>query len=171
MTQSGRCRCWRYGRSGTFAGHGPFSVGVTTRLSALPTWKHQAEFLDAQASFDLEALLRWRYSVRLDGPVLAGVLVVTSVAMAKTLSDATSQIDLSASLLERLETGPDTDADVACSLMEDIKASTRTPTWHADLRHIETLFPPDSLLAFGPAPHWSISLSAVDTADALSEDT
>ena len=112
-----------FGGSETFAGHGPFSVGVTTRLSALPTWKHQADFLFVQASFDLEALLRWRDLLRFDGRVFAGVLVVASVAMAKTLRDATSQIDLPASLLERLETDPDAGVDVACSLMDDVKAS------------------------------------------------
>lgn len=112
-----------FGASETFAGHGPFAVGVTTRLSALPTWKRQADFLFVQASFDLGVLLRWRDSLRFDGPVFAGVLVVASVGMAKTLNDATSQIDLPASLLERLETDPDAGVDLACSLMEDIKAS------------------------------------------------
>jgi 5,10-methylenetetrahydrofolate reductase len=112
-----------FGGSETFAGRGPFQVGVTTRLSALPTWKRQADFLFVQASFDLEPLLRWRDSLRFDGPVFAGVLVVASVGMAKTLSGATSQIDLPDSLLDRLETHPDAGVDVACSLMEDLKAS------------------------------------------------
>lgn len=112
-----------FGGSQAFAGHGPFSVGVTTRLSTVPTWKQQADFLFVQASFDLDALLRWRDSLHFDGPVFAGVLVVASVGMAKTLTEATNQIDLPASLLDRLETDPDVGVDVACSLMEDIKSS------------------------------------------------
>jgi methylenetetrahydrofolate reductase (NADPH) len=112
-----------FGGSETFAGHGPFSVGVTTRLSAVPPWKQEADFLFVQASFDLEALLRWRDSLRFDGTVFAGVLVVASLGMAKTLTEATSQIDLPPSLLERFETNPDAGVDAACSLMEEIKSS------------------------------------------------
>jgi 5,10-methylenetetrahydrofolate reductase len=112
-----------FGSSETFAGHGPFSVGVTTRLSAVPAWKQQADFLFVQASFDLDALLRWRGSLRFDGHVFAGVLVVPSVGMAKTLAEATNQIDLPATLLDRLETDPDAGVETACSLMEGIKAS------------------------------------------------
>ena len=112
-----------FGGSETFAGHGPFSVGVTTRLATVPAWKQQADFLFVQASFDLDALLRWRDSLRFDGPVFAGILVVASVGMAKTLTEATNQIDLPATLLDRLGTDPDAGLDTACSLMQDIKAS------------------------------------------------
>jgi 5,10-methylenetetrahydrofolate reductase len=112
-----------FGGSGTFTGHGPFSVGVTTRLSPVPNWKHRADFLFVQASFDFAALLRWRDALRFDGPVFAGVLVVASVGMAKTLTKATNEIDLPATLLDRLEADPDAGVEVACSLMEDIKAS------------------------------------------------
>jgi 5,10-methylenetetrahydrofolate reductase len=112
-----------FGDAVTSAGHGPFTVGVTTRLSTIPAWKQQADFLTVQASFDLDALLRWRGSVRFDGPVFAGVLVVASVGMAKTVTEATNQIALPASLLNRLEVDPDAGIELACSLMEDIKAS------------------------------------------------
>jgi 5,10-methylenetetrahydrofolate reductase len=43
--------------------------------------------------------------------------------MAKTLTEATNEIDLPATLLDRLEADPDAGVGVACSLMEDIKAS------------------------------------------------
>src|ERR1700678_1525677 len=33
-----------FGGSEIFADHGPFSVGVTTRLAPLPSWKEQADF-------------------------------------------------------------------------------------------------------------------------------
>ena len=68
-------------------------------------------------------LLGWRGSLRFNGPMFGGVLVVVRLGMAETLSEATSQIDLPASLLERLETDPDAGVDVACSLMEDLAAS------------------------------------------------
>lgn len=112
-----------FGGSETFAGHRPFSVGVATRLTKLPAWKQDADFLFVQASFDLDALLRWRDSIRFDGPVYAGVLVVASVGMAKTLTQATNQIDLPPALLHRLDTDPDAGVDTACQLMEDIRAN------------------------------------------------
>ncbi|MGH9120886.1 MAG: methylenetetrahydrofolate reductase [Acidimicrobiales bacterium] len=112
-----------FGSSQTFGGHGPFSVGVTTRLSTLPTWKQQADFLLVQASFDLDALLRWRDSLHFDGPVFAGVLVVASVGMSKTLAEATNQIDLPGTLLDQLDTDPDAGVEMACSLMHQIKDS------------------------------------------------
>jgi 5,10-methylenetetrahydrofolate reductase len=112
-----------YGGSQTFSGHGHFSVGVTARLSALPDWKRQADFLFVQATFDLAGLLRWRETLRFEGPVYAGVLVVASVNMAKTLSEATDQIDLPSELLNRLETDRDAGVEVACGLMDDLRAS------------------------------------------------
>jgi 5,10-methylenetetrahydrofolate reductase len=112
-----------FGASETFTGHGPFAVGVTTRLAPLPGWKQQADFLFVQASFDLSALLRWRESLQFDGQVFAGVLVVASAGMAKTLAEATNQIDMPRALLDRLEDDRDAGVDLACSLMAEIRDS------------------------------------------------
>lgn len=112
-----------FGSSDLFRGRDSFSVGVTTRLSAVPPWKQEADFLLVQAGFDVDALLRWRDSQPFDGPVFAGVLVVASPAMAKTLAEATSQIQLPSSLVRRLDSDPDAGVAVACQLVEDISAS------------------------------------------------
>jgi 5,10-methylenetetrahydrofolate reductase len=112
-----------FGTSEAFRDCGSFSVGVTSRLGELPAWKHAADFLFVQASFDLEALLRWRDALRFDGPVYAGVLVVASPRMAKTLTEATKQIELPSSLLHQLETDSDAGVEVACTLVEDIADS------------------------------------------------
>ena len=96
-----------FGSSETFSGHGPFRVGVTSRLAPLPAWKQGADFLFVQASFDVERLLQWRESVRFEGQVFAGVLVVASAGMAKTLAEATSQIELPDGLLEALDADHD----------------------------------------------------------------
>ncbi|HVA10374.1 MAG TPA: methylenetetrahydrofolate reductase [Acidimicrobiales bacterium] len=112
-----------FGGSETFSGHGPFNVGVTTRLAPLPDWKREADFLFIQASFNLESLLRWRESVSFDGKIFAGVLVVASHGMAKTLAEATNQIELPETLLDELAGDHDAGVDKACSLMAEIKAS------------------------------------------------
>ena len=112
-----------FGSSETFSGHGPFGVGVTTRLAPLPEWKREADFLFVQASFDLEGLLRWRESLNFDNKIFAGVLVVASQVMAKTMAAATSQIDLPETLFDELAEDPDAGVDRSCSLMAQIKAS------------------------------------------------
>ena len=112
-----------FGDSEAFSGHGPFSVGVTTRLAPLPEWKQEADFLFVQASFDLEGLLRWRESLNFAGKVFAGVLVVASQGMAKTLAEATVQIKPPEALLYELAQDPEAGVDRACSLMAEIKAS------------------------------------------------
>jgi 5,10-methylenetetrahydrofolate reductase len=112
-----------FGGSELFSGHGPFRVGVTTRLAPLPRWKQEADFLFVQASFDLGALLRWRDALDFGGKVFAGVLVVASTGMAKTLAETTGQIELPEDLLDQLSSNPDAGVDRCCSLMEDIKAS------------------------------------------------
>jgi hypothetical protein len=43
-----------------FAGVSPFRVGVAAALRPLPHWKRAADFIFAQVSFSVEALLRWR---------------------------------------------------------------------------------------------------------------
>jgi methylenetetrahydrofolate reductase (NADPH) len=112
-----------FGGSEIFADHGPFSVGVTTRLAPLPSWKEQADFLFVQASFDLGSLLRWRESLRFDGQVFAGVLVLASIGMAKTLMEATSQIEVPNTLLGELGSDRDAGVEAACTLMGEIRSS------------------------------------------------
>jgi methylenetetrahydrofolate reductase (NADPH) len=112
-----------FGASDSFACHGPFSVGVTSRTVPLPDWKRQADFLLVQASFDLDGLLRWRESLRFDGKVLAGVLVIASAAMAKQLAEATSEIRVPEQLIDELARNPDAGVDRACSVMAEIESS------------------------------------------------
>ncbi len=92
-------------RGGSSSDHSPAT------LAALPAWKREADFLFVQASFDIEQLLRWRESVSFDGNVFAGVLVMASAGMAKTLAQATSQIEVPEALLEELEKDPEAGID------------------------------------------------------------
>ncbi len=112
-----------FGASETFAGHPPFRIGMTSRLGSLPAWKREADFLIVQASFDIDRLLRWRDTVAFDGPVLAGVLVVASPAMAKALAETTAEIEIPTQLLEDLTRNADAGVDFACHLMDGIRRS------------------------------------------------
>lgn len=112
-----------FGSSETFSGHGPFTVGVTSRLMPLPDWKRQADFLFVQASFNLESLVTWRKSLDFDGKVFAGVIVLASATMAKALVETTGQIDLPAGLLEELDRNRNAGVERACALMGKIKGT------------------------------------------------
>ena len=69
-----------------------FRLGVSTRLTALPTWKREADFLFVQVSFSLDHLLAWRRDTDFDGPVYAGVLVVPSPGTARKLTAQVPQL-------------------------------------------------------------------------------
>jgi 5,10-methylenetetrahydrofolate reductase len=112
-----------FGSSETFSGHGPFAVGVTSRLAPLPAWKQDADFVFVQASFDLDRLLQWRESLKFDGKVFAGVLVIPSRRMAKSLMEATGEVDLPDALLSDLDVDSDAGEERACSLMAQVRSS------------------------------------------------
>lgn len=76
-----------------------------------------------QATFDLKSLLRWRDTFAFEGPVYAGVLVVASAPMAKTLQAATRQISVPDALIDKLDEDRDAGIDAACTLLETIEDS------------------------------------------------
>jgi methylenetetrahydrofolate reductase (NADPH) len=79
-----------------FAGCRPFRVGVTSGLRPVPAWKSAADFTFVQVSFSVDALLRWRESASLPGPVYAGVMVLASAGMARNLASTIPDIDIPA---------------------------------------------------------------------------
>src|ERR1700733_8830151 len=82
---------------------GRFRLGVASGLQRLPAWKRDADFLLAQVTFSLEDLLEWRGSVRFDGPVYAGVMVISSAPMARKLSSEIPQLAVPGPIIERIE--------------------------------------------------------------------
>jgi 5,10-methylenetetrahydrofolate reductase len=110
-----------YDASPVFAGRSPLTLGVTSRLAPLPTWKRDADFVFVQAGFDLQALRRWSDSLIFGGRVYAGLLVVASLAMTKTLAEATGQMTIAGALLKALDTDPNASVDTACNLRADLR--------------------------------------------------
>jgi methylenetetrahydrofolate reductase (NADPH) len=97
-----------------FAGRGSFRVGASAGLRAVPSWKRSADFLFAQVTFSLDALLRWRDAHPVDVPVYAGVMVIASERHARTLSAAIPDIDVPASLVDRVATDRLAGVEAAC---------------------------------------------------------
>jgi methylenetetrahydrofolate reductase (NADPH) len=110
----------RFGSQSVFDGT-TFQVGVTSRLGPLPDWKAAADYLFVQATFDVDALVAWRNRLAFVGPVYAGVLVLASAAMAKTVAVATDQIRVPTTLVDRLEDDRDAGVDAACDLVDQIR--------------------------------------------------
>jgi methylenetetrahydrofolate reductase (NADPH) len=112
-----------FGQSDVFDGHRRFRLGVTSRFDPLPSFKLEADFVFAQVSYSIDDLLRWRDSLRFDGMVYAGVMVVASAAMAKRLSAGNAQLAVPASIVEQIERDGNRGVALACELVEAVRAS------------------------------------------------
>jgi methylenetetrahydrofolate reductase (NADPH) len=101
----------------------PFRVGVAAGTRRFPAWKAAADFVFAQVSFSVEALLRWRESVSLSVPVYAGVLVLASETMAHRLAATIPDIDIPASLVSAVAADRNAGVDAACEQILAIRDS------------------------------------------------
>ena len=101
----------------------PFRLGVASGLQRLPAWKRDADFLLAQVSFSLDNLFEWRASVRFDGPVYAGVMVIPSASMARKLSSEIPQLAVPRPIIDRIEQDRRAGVEIACELVTAIRDS------------------------------------------------
>jgi 5,10-methylenetetrahydrofolate reductase len=104
-------------------GSTPLRVGVSTRLTALPAWKREADFLFVQVSFSVEALLEWRAELDFDGPVFAGVIAPASATMARKLSSDIRELAIPDTLVDALDADPNAGVDFACEMVDDVRES------------------------------------------------
>src|SRR5262249_4094859 len=108
---------------GAFEGVGTFRMGVVSGLRPMPAWKRSADFVFAQMSFSVEAMLRWRDAVSLDAPVYAGVMVLASAAMARRLASAIPDIEIAGELVDRVTADHRFGVDAACEQIERLRDS------------------------------------------------
>lgn len=103
--------------------HGPFRIGVTSRLDELPTWKGEADFVMAQVGYDLPRLVTWREGLDFSGQVYAGVMVVASAGMARKLNATIPQLAIPDTLVGLVEGDRDAGVEFACDLVRGIRDS------------------------------------------------
>jgi methylenetetrahydrofolate reductase (NADPH) len=111
------------GSDEAFAGVPPFRVGAAAALRTLPAWKRSADFLFAQVSFSLQALLRWRDANPLDVPVFAGVMVLASEAHARRLAGVIPDIDIPGELIDQVRTDRLAGVEAACEQVVQLRDS------------------------------------------------
>ncbi len=99
----------------------PMRFGTVTGLVSLPAWKQAADFVFVQIGFSLPDLLAWRAQLDVAVPVYAGVLVVASPGMARTLD--IPGVTLPPGLTARLERDRNAGVDLACDLVAGIRDS------------------------------------------------
>ena len=113
--------------SAPFAGRGsatrPFRLGATTRLTTVPAWKLEADFLFVQVGFSLDRLLAWRDTIDTDVDIYAGVMVVATAAMARRLVATVPDIEIPGELVDAVATDPEAGIDTALDLIAAIEAS------------------------------------------------
>ena len=101
-----------------------FKVGATLRCGGtVPTWKQATDFLLVQVNFDVNSLIQWRESVRYEGRLLAGVMVMASADMARRIAADVPEINVPAALTEALESDRDAGVDLAVNMVAEIRAS------------------------------------------------
>jgi methylenetetrahydrofolate reductase (NADPH) len=101
-----------------------FTVGATARAGVpLPSWKKSADYLLTQASFEVEPLLAWRETVDYEGRIFAGVLVMASAAMARTIAAQVAEISVPEELIASLDSDRDAGVDRAIELIGEIRDS------------------------------------------------
>jgi len=111
-----------------FAGTAGLSGATSLRLGAvaglgdLPAWKRDADFLFVQVGFSIETLLRWHERVNPQMAVYAGVIVLASSAMARSLANTIPDIDIPRQLVDSVDRDANAGIEAACDLLMEIRS-------------------------------------------------
>ena len=106
-----------------FGGTPAFRIGVTAGARPLPAWKRDADFFFCQVNYSNDALLRWRDSINVSGPVYAGVMVLASAGMARRLAATIPDIDIPDALVAEVSRDPRAGIDAACDQILQLRSS------------------------------------------------
>jgi 5,10-methylenetetrahydrofolate reductase len=112
---------------------------VTARLAPLPAWKQRADRLFVQVAWSIDELLWWRDTLRYEGPVYAGVMVLPSAAMARRLGARVPELRVPDSLIDDLDHDSSAGVRFAARAIDAIRSSGAFAGVHlvAGARHRE----------------------------------
>jgi methylenetetrahydrofolate reductase (NADPH) len=112
-----------YGRGPLFEGFSPFRVGTVARIGQPLRWKVRADFLFVQITYALDRLVRWRRSLRYDGRVYAGVLVLAGSRMARRVNATLPDVRVPQPVIDKLDGDPELGVELACEQIDALRAS------------------------------------------------
>ncbi len=104
-------------------GGAPLRLGVASGGGPLPAWKRESDFVFCQVGFSLPELIAHREALGFDGQVYAGVIVLSSAAMARKLAGEIPSLDIPEDLVAALERDRDAGVHAACELVDALAAS------------------------------------------------
>ena len=105
-----------------FQGYPDFRIGTVAKPSRPLAWRTRADFIFVQISYSMDRLLRWRDSLDFDGRVYAGVLVLASSRMARSVNASIPDIRVPDRIIDKLD-DPEAGIDIACEQIEEIRSS------------------------------------------------
>src|SRR3990170_1631920 len=81
-----------FGNGPLFAGYPDFRIGTVAKVGRDLNWRARADFIFVQITYAMDRLHRWRESLTFDGEVYAGVLVLASSRMARSVNATIPEI-------------------------------------------------------------------------------
>jgi 5,10-methylenetetrahydrofolate reductase len=112
-----------FGEGPLFHGYPNFRIGTVARPGRELAWRRSADFIFVQVSFSIDRLLRWREALDYDGKVYAGVLVLASGRMARSINASLPDIRIPHTIIEKVESDPEIGIDIACEQITALKES------------------------------------------------
>lgn len=112
-----------FGTGSLFQGYPDFRIGTTARPGRELAWRGRADFLFAQITYSMDRLLRWRASFTFPGRVYAGVLVLASARMARSINASIPEIRIPPQIIDKLEDDPELGCDLACDQIQAVRES------------------------------------------------
>lgn len=112
-----------FGNGPLFQGYPDFRIGTVAKVNRPLNWRTRADFIFVQISYSLDRLVRWRETLDFDGKVYAGVLVLASSRMARSVNASIPEIRIPGAIIDKLDDDPQIGVDIACEQIAAIKES------------------------------------------------
>ena len=112
-----------FGTGPLFQGYSDFRIGTVAKINRPLSWRTRADFIFVQISYSLERLVRWRETLDFDGKLYAGVLVLASSRMARSVNATIPEIRIPETIIDKLDDDPQMGVELACEQIAAIEAS------------------------------------------------
>lgn len=112
-----------FGTGPLFQGYPDFRIGTVAKMNRPLAWRTRADFIFVQISYSLDRLIRWRETLDFEGKIYAGVLVLASSRMARSVNASIPEIRIPGAIIDKLDDDPRIGVDLACEQIAAIKES------------------------------------------------